>query len=145
MHELKVLAARLADQARVRQVVVHLVRNLLPQVLEDVSRTREVQPGKHAVRDDLVDELDRRVAVRARQELNHVLGQASLEQDLQDDPRRVRRHRRGFPHENVADERRSSDEVTSDRREAVRNGARPTPDQRQAALERKRVRERELT
>lgn len=53
VHELPVLAAGLADDAGVREVVVDVERNVLPERLEDVGRAGEVETGKVPVLEDL--------------------------------------------------------------------------------------------
>jgi hypothetical protein len=119
VNELEVLSTSFTNETRVREVVVHLSGNLLPEVLEDVSRTSEVKSGEHAVRNDLVDERDGGVSVGAGKELDDVLGKTSFEEDLEDYPRGVGGHGRRLPDENVSGERGSSDEVTSDSGEAT--------------------------
>ena len=53
VHELPVLATGLTNDARVREVVVDVLRNVLPERLEDVRRASEVQSGKVLVLDNL--------------------------------------------------------------------------------------------
>lgn len=139
--ELPVLAARFADDARVREVVVDVLRDVLPERLEDVGRAREVEAREVLVLDDLRSvprfvsgrslrnragetylggELDGGLAVGAGEELDDVLGESGLEEDLEDDPGRVRGSGRGLPQADVSDESRSADEVASDGGEVER-------------------------
>ena len=122
VNELEVLATGLADNARVAQVPVNVVADLLPERAEDVGRAGKVETGEHAVREDLVDERDGRVAVRARKELNDVLRETGLEEDVEDEPRGVGRARRRLPDEDVADKSRSTDKVGGDGSEAADRG-----------------------
>lgn len=86
VNELPVLATSLSDHSRVRQVLVHVVGNRLPQRLEDGGRSSEVKTSKVLVRDGAVDKLDGVVTVGARKELDDVLGESSLEEDLVHEP-----------------------------------------------------------
>lgn len=117
--ELPVLSSSLSDHARVAEVLVHVLSDRLPERFEDVSRSGEVEAGEVLVGDGAVDELDGVVSVGAGKELDHVLGETSLEEDLEDDPRSVGGGGRGLPEDDVSDEGGDSDEVTSNGGEAV--------------------------
>lgn len=70
---------------------------------------------------DLANKGDGGLAVRAGKELDDVLGESSLEEDLEDDPGRVGGSGRRLPEDNVANEGGCADEVTSDGGEAARS------------------------
>jgi hypothetical protein len=118
--ELPVLASRLADHARVAEVLVHVQRDALPQTLEDVRAAGEVQAREVTVRDDALDEGDGLGAVGTREELDDVPGETSLEEDLEDDPGGVGSGGRRLPEHDVSDQCGDGDEVASDRGEAER-------------------------
>jgi hypothetical protein len=120
--ELEVLATSLTDDTGVGEVLVDVVADLLPEVLEDVGRTGEVETSEHAVGEDLVDEGDGGVAVGAGEELDDVLGETSLVEDLENEPRGVGSSGRGLPDEDVSDESGGADEVTGDGGEAAGRG-----------------------
>jgi len=121
VNELEVLSTGFSNETRVRKVVVHFRSDFFPEVLEDVSRSSEVETSEHSVRNDLVDEGDGSVSVGAGKELDDVLGKTSFEKDLEDDPGSVGSHRRRLPDENVSGKCRSSNKVTSNRGEAMMN------------------------
>lgn len=65
VNELPVLSTGLSDHAGVAEVLVHVLGDRLPERLEDVSRSGEVEAGEVLVGDGAVDELDGVVSVGA--------------------------------------------------------------------------------
>ncbi|KAI3479488.1 hypothetical protein L1887_58446 [Cichorium endivia] len=104
----EVLAAGLADEARVAAVLVEVVADLLPELAEDVGGAGEVEAGELAVVDGGADDL----LGGAGDELDDAVRETGLAEDLVGDVVRVDRHGRGLPDDDVADHGGRADEVT---------------------------------
>lgn len=102
VHNMEVLTPGLTHDARVPFVHVQVVRDVLPQLLEHVRGTREVQRGEGAVRNRLADDL----GGRAGDELDDARGDTGFGEDLVDDVVRVCGHRRWLPDHDVAEKGR---------------------------------------
>ena len=109
----EVLAAGLADQARVRAVALDVLADRFPHHLEDLGRAREVDTRQlgvmqHALRD---------LGGAAADEVDHAWRQAGLDEDLQQEVRDEQGLRRRLEHHGVAHEHGRGRQVGGDRRE----------------------------
>ncbi len=112
----EVLAAGLADDARVRSVAVQVARDALPEGLEGPGRASEVD-----ARQVLAGEA--RLALRrpvAGDELDDTVGQTGFTEQLEHVPGADHRGHRGLPEHHVAHERRGGRQVAGDGREVER-------------------------
>ncbi len=126
MRDDEVLAAGLADDARVVAVARDVLADRLPHPVEDGGRAGEVDAGEVSAR-------ERRIAdggAGAVDEVDHARRQARLLEELHQEVRGVRRGRGRLPDDGVAHQRRRGREVAADRREVERR------DREDEALER---------
>lgn len=110
MVEVEVLTTGLTNNSGVASVNVEVLSNVLPEFSEDVGGTSEVETSKLLVIDALLDNL-RGIT---RNELDNGRRKTGLKENLVDNVVGVRGHRRGLPDTYVADNDRSTDEVTTD-------------------------------
>ena len=112
----EILAARLADNARIRAIAVRVRADLLPHQIEHRRAAGEVQPGEIAVRERSIRDRHR----IARKEVDHARRQPCLREDLHHVVRAQHRRHRRLPEHRVAHERGRGGEIASDRREIER-------------------------
>ena len=113
MGEDEVLAARLADDARVRLVLGDVLTNGLPEVAEDSGAAREVQAGEIGV---VEDHIASHRTIDGHQ-VDDAFRQARFVQQFHDDMCGVDLLIGGLPHDHVAHQRSRNRQVAGDGRE----------------------------
>jgi hypothetical protein len=109
-HQVEVLAAGLADDARVRAQGVKVLRDVAPELLEDGGRAGEVERGEVRVgKGQAADE----VGV-AGDELDDARREAGLLEDLVDEVAGEDGHGRGLPDDDVAEHGGRGGQVAGD-------------------------------
>ena len=117
--EVEVFTTGLSNNSRVASVLVEVGGNVLPERLEDVSRSGKVETGKLSVLNALLDNVGR----RARDELDHAWGETSLKQELVGKVVGIGTSRGWLPNGDVAHDGGSKDEVTSDSSKVERSNS----------------------
>src|SRR5215204_2403363 len=116
MRDDEVLAARLADDARVVAVAIHVLADRAPHAVEHGRRACEVDAREVLAPEDGV--ADRRAG--AVDEVDHAVRQPRLLEEAHQVVGRQHRRRRRLPHDRVPHQRRRAGQVPGDRREVER-------------------------
>ena len=116
MRDDEVLAARLADEARICSVVADFLADRAPHALEHLGRAGEVDARELLVPEDALGEL----SSAAAHHVDDAGRQTRLIKDLHQEVRHEKRLRRRLEHDRVAHERGGRRQVGGDGREVER-------------------------
>lgn len=110
--QVEVLATSLADNARIAPVLAlrHTLGDFAIEHTEDISATSEVKTSEFLVVEDGAGDL----LSLTGHELNNVLGEASLEKDLVNEPVGSNRGRRGLPEDDVTHQSGRTGQIATD-------------------------------